>query len=108
MDQDVVSLTILGMAAVTLALKAVPLVALARRSLPPVVHDLLRHLPIAVLSAMTVQLVAVKDGAPFLAFDNIALIAAIPTVIVGVVSRNLFLTIAFGVGFLAAMRAFST
>ena len=105
MDQDTISLTILGMAAITVMLKAVPLVALASRRLPPVVHDALRHLPIAVLSAMTVQLVAVKDGGLLLSVENLSLLVSIPTVVVGLWTRNLFATIAFGVGLLAAARA---
>jgi branched-subunit amino acid transport protein len=69
------------------------------------VHDALRHLPIAVLAAMTVQLIAVKDGEPFLTLDNLPLLVALPTIAIGLWTRNLFVTIAFGVGGLAVVRA---
>ncbi|MSO64219.1 MAG: AzlD domain-containing protein [Alphaproteobacteria bacterium] len=104
MDQGTVTLTILGMAVLTLAIKVVPVVALARRRLPPLLLEALRHLPIAVMSAMTVQLVAVSAGRLNFAADNLSLWLTIPTVAVAALSRNLFVTIAAGLALVALGR----
>jgi len=104
MDQTSTFLTILAMGAVSMAIKLAPVVFLPGRQLPRWLDVSLRHLPVAVLSAMTVQLLAVVDGEIDLRLANLALWAAIPTVICATLTRSLFWTIAFGMTLVVALR----
>ena len=79
MDQQTIFLTILGMMAVTYAPRALPVLALARSTLPETVIRWLGFIPVAVLSAMLVpSLVMTERGLDFSA-ENIFLWAALPT-----------------------------
>jgi branched-subunit amino acid transport protein len=108
MDQTTTFLTILAMGAVSMGLKLAPVVLLPGRKLPRWIDISLRHLPVAVLSAMTIQLLAIVENEISLGFGNLALWAAIPTVICAALTRSLFWTIAFGMSLVVALRwAFS-
>jgi branched-subunit amino acid transport protein len=96
--------TILGMSAVTLFLKSAPLALLGSRKLPRVVEETLKHLPVAVLSSMVVQLVLVKDGTLQLDIDDVTMWAVLPTLAAAIITRNLFVTIAIGMGFVVVVR----
>src|SRR5262249_56017023 len=63
-------LVILGMAAATYLTRAPMFLALARRPLPPRVRLWLRLVPLAVLPALAVPLVLVRDGRLALAWTN--------------------------------------
>ena len=104
MGEITILLTILGMSAVTLLIKAAPLAILGSRKLPRVVEDGLKHLPVAVLSGMVVQLVMVKNGALSFSIDDVTIWAALPTLASAALTRNLFVTIAVGMGFVVGMR----
>lgn len=82
MDQQTIFLTILGMMAVTYLPRALPLLALARRTLPDPVIRWLGFIPVAVLSAMLVPSLIVADKGLDFSTDNIFLWAALPTFLV--------------------------
>jgi branched-subunit amino acid transport protein len=92
MDEITILLTILGMSAVTLLIKAAPLAILGSRKLPRVVEDGL------------VQLVMVKNGALSFSIDDVTIWAALPTLAAAALTRNLFVTIAVGMGFVVVVR----
>ena len=104
MGEVAILVTIMGMSAVTLLIKAAPLALLGSRKLPRVVEDGLKHLPVAVLSCMVVQLILVENGELNIRLDAVTTWAALPTLLVAVWTRNLFVTIAVGMGFVAAVR----
>jgi branched-subunit amino acid transport protein len=104
MGEVAILLTILGMSAVTLLIKAGPLAILGSRKLPRLVEDGLKHLPVAVLSGMVVQLVMVKNGTLSFSIDDVTIWAALPTLAAAVLTRNLFVTIAVGMGFVVVVR----
>jgi branched-subunit amino acid transport protein len=104
MDEITILLTILGMSAVTLLIKVAPLAILGSRKLPRVVEDGLKHIPVAVLSGMVVQLVMVKNGALSFSIDDVTIWAALPTLAAAALTRNLFVTIAVGMGFVVVVR----
>lgn len=104
MDQQTIFLTLLGMMAVTYAPRALPVLALARRTLPEPVIRWLSFIPAAVLSAMLVpSLVAGKEGLDF-SFNNIFLWAALPTVLVCWKTKSFFGAIVTGMGCVALGR----
>lgn len=104
MDEVTILATILGMAAVTLLVRVGPLALLGGRRLPSLVEASLKHLPIAVLAAMVVQLLAVREGRLQVALNDVTLWAALPTFAVAIWTRNLFATLAAGMGTVALAR----
>ena len=106
MDQQTIFLTLLGMMAVTYLPRALPVLALARRSLPEAVIRWLGFIPVAVLSAMLVaSLVATEKGLDF-STENIFLWAAIPTFLVCWKTKSFVGAIVTGMGCVALGRLF--
>ncbi|MDO9582093.1 MAG: AzlD domain-containing protein [Desulfomicrobium sp.] len=106
MDQQTIFLTILGMMAVTYVPRALPLLALAQRTLPEAVIRWLGFIPVAVLSAMLLpSLVATDRGLDFSA-ENIFLWAAIPTFVVCWKTRSFIGAIVTGMACVALGRLF--
>ncbi|WP_461209290.1 AzlD domain-containing protein [Desulfocurvus sp. DL9XJH121] len=106
MDQQTIFLTILGMALVTYVPRALPLVALASRSLPDVVARFLGFVPTAVLAALLAPCVLVRDGALDASLSNVFLLAAVPTFAVAIAARSFFGAVAVGMASVAAGRWF--
>jgi len=104
MGEVAMLVTILGMSAVTIFLKGAPLALLGSRKLPRIVEDALKHLPVAVLSGMVVQLVMTQEGALAIDLGDETLWAVLPTVLVAALTRNLFVTIGVGMGFVVVAR----
>lgn len=104
MDQQTIFLTLLGMMAVTYLPRALPVLALARRSLPEAVIRWLGFIPVAVLSAMLLpSLVVTGKGLDFSA-QNIFLWAAIPTFLVCWKTKSFVGAIVTGMGCVALGR----
>ena len=104
MDQQTIFLTLHGMMAVTYLPRALPVLALARRSLPEAVIRWLGFIPVAVLSAMLLpSLIVTEKGLDFPA-QNIFLWAAIPTFLVCWKTRSFVGAIVTGMGCVALGR----
>ena len=88
---------IIGMSIVTQLPRIVPLVVLTRISLPPLVERWLKHIPVAVLSALLFPSLLLSNGSLSLSLDNTALLAAIPCMILAAKTKNLFLTVLAGI-----------
>ena len=97
MEENLVLLTIVGMAAVTYLPRLIPLMALSGKQLPSPIVAWLRHVPGAVLAAMLMPAILIQDGSLSIGFDNLFFWAAIPTVIAAVFSKNLFVPVILGV-----------
>jgi branched-subunit amino acid transport protein len=104
MDQKVLFLTILGMALVTYVPRLLPVYFLSSRSLPPLVVDWLRYVPVAVLAAMLFPSLLVEEGQVVLAPSNIFLWAAFPTLLVAWKTRSLFGSVVVGMILVGAAR----
>lgn len=104
-------LLIAGMAAVTYIPRAVPLLMLASRSPNPSLMRFLEMIPPSVLAALLAPELFLRatDQGPqlFLSLDNIFLLAAIPTVVVGLVGKSFFGTVAVGMVAVALLRLLS-
>jgi branched chain amino acid efflux pump len=97
-------LVIAGMAIVTYLTRAPLLLALARRPLPPRVRLWLRLIPLAVLPALALPLVLVDHGRLTLSLAHPPLWGAVVVVTLAACRANLLLTVAVGVGTVAALR----
>ncbi|GAX88826.1 AzlD domain-containing protein [Effusibacillus lacus] len=104
MEQKTIFLIILGMALVTYIPRVMPLWLLSAKSLPPVVTIWLRYVPVAVLAAMLLPSLVVRDQRIDLGFDNLFLWAAIPTILTAWKTRSFFGTVVVGMGTVAAAR----
>jgi len=92
-------LAILGMALVTLALRASFLLLPERVSLPPLLRRGLRYVPAAVLTAIWAPELLVHGGTLDLSFANERLLAGIVAIVVAWRYRLIYVTI--GAGMLA-------
>jgi branched-subunit amino acid transport protein len=106
MDQKVIFLTILGMAVVTYLPRLLPAWFLSTRQLPDVVVTWLRYVPSAVLAALLFPALLWKDSALNLQWNNLYLLAAIPTMLVAWKTRSLFGAVVVGMAVVAACRLF--
>ncbi|MFS8544123.1 MAG: AzlD domain-containing protein [Limnochordales bacterium] len=95
-------LIILGMAAVTYGPRALPLLLLASRPLPPLVRQWLGFLPPALMAALVVQAVLMPGGQPQLTLANPAVVPALVSIIVAWRTRSLGLTVVAGMAAAAA------
>ncbi len=106
MDQQTIFLTILGMAAVTYGPRALPLLALAKRTLPEAVVRWLGHVPAAVLAALLVPELLLRDGRLDIGSDNYFFWAAIPCFFIAKRFGGMFGCVLTGMGLVAAARYF--
>jgi branched-subunit amino acid transport protein len=95
---------ILLSALVTVVPRVLPLVLLSRVSLPPWALRWLENVPIAVLSALLAQELLLFDGRIALPPDNLALLAAVPALLMAAATRSLMGTVAVGVAAMAVLR----
>ena len=106
MDQQTIFLTILGMMAVTYIPRALPVLALARRTLPEPVIRWLGFIPVAVLSAMLMPSLVAPEKILDFSFRNIFLWAAFPTFLVCWKTKSFVGAVVTGMGCVALGRAF--
>jgi branched-subunit amino acid transport protein len=97
-------LAILGMALVTMALRASFLLMPEGVALPPLVRRALRYVPAAVLTAIWTPGLVMHGGAPDLSLANERLLAGVVAIAVAWRFRLTYLTIAAG---MLALHAFS-
>ncbi len=85
-----------GMAIATMATRIPVLVALSRRTLPEGVERALRYVPPAVLSAIILPIVVLREGELNLVPNNAMLPASLIAILISWRSKNLLLTIVVG------------
>lgn len=89
-------LMIAGMTAVTFGVRYPVLALVSRVSLPPVVMDALKFIPIAVLTAIIVPAVIMPTGTLDVSYTNAYLVAAVASALLAWRTKNLLLTIVMG------------
>jgi len=105
-------LLISGMAIATYVSRVTPLLLLSSRELNPHLMRWLHMVPPAVLAALLAPEILLRAGEGgdggvktlFLSLDNIFLLATIPTVIAGWLTKSFFGTVAVGMGAVALLR----
>jgi branched-subunit amino acid transport protein len=116
MDQNTITLTIIGMAVVTYLPRLLPVLFLTRNgagradaersenTLSPLVEAWLRYVPVAVLAAMLLPSLLVAEGRANLAWGNLYLWAALPTLGMAWRTRSLFAAVLTGMAVVALGR----
>ena len=97
-------LTIVGMVLVTFLPRVVPVWFLASRSLPPLVVSWLSYVPPAVLAAMLLPSIVAPEGFVDLRWNNLYLMAAIPTLLVAWKTRSMVGSVLIGMALVALAR----
>lgn len=97
---------ILGMAVVTYATRAGLLLAGGRVRLPPRLEQALRYLPVALLTAIVVPAMLVRNDALALTWRNDYLWAGIVCIVVAWRTKNVLWTVLTGLLFVLAWRTF--
>lgn len=87
---------LVGMALATMATRIPVLVAFSRRRLPNGVERALRYVPPAVLAAIILPIVLLREGELHLALSNANLAASVAAVLIAWRTKNLLLTIVLG------------
>jgi branched-subunit amino acid transport protein len=98
-------LIILGMTLVTFLPRYGTLALLGRMEMPKPVFRALKFVPPAVLSAIVLPALLLKDGQLYIALDNTYLVAGIVAGVIAWRTRNLLLTIVLGMTALLLLRA---
>lgn len=99
-------LCIAGMALVTALPRVLPITLLAGRTLPPMLMRWLSFVPVSVLAALLAPELLFSNGKLNLSFDNLFLIAAIPTLLISWRTKSFFGAVAAGMGTVALARLF--
>lgn len=92
------------MALVTWLPRVLPLVVFSRMPLPAWALRFLNHVPVAVMAALLAQELLIADETLVPLSSNMKLIAAIPTFIVGILTRSLMGTVLTGIISLMLLR----
>lgn len=99
-------LIILGSGVVTWLPRVIPFLLVRKLQLPEIVIRFLSYVPICVLTALFVQnLFIVKQG-EFPSFNLEYCLAAVPTIIVAILTRNLMWVVITGMSCMALIRYF--
>lgn len=104
MDQTLIFWTIVGMAIVTYLPRLLPTLFLSGRTLRPVIASWLRLVPPAVLAAMLVPSLLVRENSVELGFDNLFFWAALVAFPVAWKWNSLFATVLVGMGLVSLGR----
>jgi branched-subunit amino acid transport protein len=109
LDQNAITLTIVGMGIVTYLPRLLPVLLLTRNrhsgsGLSPWIEAWLRHIPAAVLAAMLLPSLFIADGQVSLRLDNLYLWAAMPTLFIAWKTRSLFGALIAGMAVVALGR----
>lgn len=92
------------MALVTWLPRVLPLVVFSRMPLPAWALRFLNHVPVAVMAALLAQELLIADETLVPLSSNMKLIAAVPTFIVGILTRSLMGTVLTGIISLMLLR----
>ena len=105
---EYIYMVIIGMAAVTYFSRELPFVILKGKKLNPAIVEWMGYIPIAVLAALLIPALLVdgENNKLFISLDNLFLISGIFTFLFGILIKNLFAVIIFGVTLLALLRYF--
>lgn len=98
-------LIIFGMGFVTFGTRLLPIVLLERIEIPFVIQRALRFVPPAVLSAIILPELVLRDGALDLSLGNARLIAGVIAALVAWRTKNVVLAIAIGMIALWVLQA---
>ncbi len=106
MNEADIWLMIIGVSVVSLLPRILPVAFLSRFKFPPWLQRWLSFIAPAVLGALTAMSVLAPEGRIYINSSNIYIWAFIPTLLVAIKSRSLFLSLLTGIGSMAVLYNF--
>lgn len=97
-------LVIIGGAMVTFVPRVFPLVVLSKIHLPVWLIRWLKHIPVAIMAALLAQELIIPNQEFTYFSGNIRLLAALPTILIAVLTRSLLATVIVGVVSMMLLR----
>ena len=97
-------LMILGVSVASMLPRILPVTILTRYEFPPGLRKWLSYVGPSVLGALTAISILAPEAQIDISFNNIYLIAFIPTIIVAIKTRSLFITLTTGIISMALLR----
>ncbi len=104
MEKQNILLIIVLMTAVTAPMRLLPVWLLSARPIPTKLQAWLRYVPIAVIAAMLLPSLFIREDVLALSSSNLYLWVALPTIWVAAKTKNLAITVISGMGLLALAR----
>ncbi|MFW5981258.1 MAG: AzlD domain-containing protein [bacterium] len=89
-------LIIAAMMLVTYLPRVIPITVLSRVEIPEIVISWLKYIPAAILASLLAPSLLMVEGSINISFNNIALLAALPTFLVAIYKKSIFLTVLIG------------
>ncbi len=108
MDNTFLALCTLGMSIGVILPRMLPITLLAKRKMPEKIQIWLSYVPVAILASLVAPEIFMQGEKFFFSFDNLFLLAFLPTLLVAYFSKNMFLTLSSGMIFVALLRYFET
>lgn len=98
-------LVILGCGLVTWLPRVIPFLLVRKAHIPQIITDFLSYIPLCILTALLVQSLTLyqKDTCPIMHTEYI--LAAIPTIISAIITRNLMWVVIVGMAAMALIRS---
>ena len=88
----------------TILLKTLPITFLKEDAIPSLVRRWLDFVPVAVMAALVGPDIFIYNGKLDFGWSNLFLMVSIPTIVVAWISKNYFVTIAFGLALILGAR----
>lgn len=88
---------LLGVSVVTIIPRVLPMMLVSRFGMPESFSRFLRHVPIAVMTALLVQAILIEDESMIPFGQNLNVVAFIPTLIAAIWTKSLLVTVVTGI-----------
>ena len=93
-------LMVIGMALVTYIPRMLPVTLLSRIKIPDLLIRILKFVGPAILASLLAPAIFISDGAVNISFNNIYLLAALPTFLTAYLTKSIFTTVFLGMFYL--------
>lgn len=97
-------IVILALGFLNYLMRALPFLLFNEKPFPEHIRQWLQYVPVAVLCAILAPMLFITNTKIDFSLNNTILLAAIPTFIVGIISKNMGLILAFGVIAMAVIQ----
>ncbi|MBO8158332.1 AzlD domain-containing protein [Thermosyntropha sp.] len=94
---------IIGVSIVSVLPRVLPVAFFSRFDFPEILKEWLSYIAPAVLAALTALSIIAPGGSIDISFNNIYILAFIPTIITAIKTRSLFFTLLVGIGTMAIL-----
>lgn len=97
MSSEAIWLTIIGVSLATMLPRILPVALFSGLNFPEILIKWLSYVAPAVLGALTALSIMAPEGRLYLSVSNLFIWSSIPTMLVAIKTRNLFLTLSVGI-----------